>query len=125
MGIWQYGFTEIFNNALDHAQAHAITVSVTKTAASSEVVIRDDGDGIYLKIQAALGLLDQRHAVLELAKGQFTTNSQRHSGEGIFFSSRMFDRFSVSSGSVSFSHQARAPEDWIVDTEGYTSRMND
>ena len=126
MDIWQYGFTEMFNNALDHAQAKTITVSVTKTAASSLLTIRDDGIGIFRKIQAALGLLDERHAVLELAKGKFTTDPQRHSGEGIFFSSRMFDQFSIASGSVWFSHQAKAPEDWILEAEesgGTTVRM--
>jgi len=120
MGIWQYGFTEMFNNALDHAQAETILVSVTKTAASSVVTVHDDGVGIFRKIQAALGLLDERHAVLELAKGKFTTDPQRHSGEGIFFSSRMFDRFSIVSGSVSFSHQAKAPEDWILEADENT-----
>jgi len=126
MDIWQYGFTEMFNNALDHSQAQTITVSVTKTAASSLLTIRDDGIGIFRKIQAALGLLDERHAVLELAKGKFTTDPQRHSGEGIFFSSRMFDQFSIASGSVWFSHQAKAPEDWILEAEesgGTTVRM--
>ena len=126
MGIWQYGFTEMFNNALDHAQGRTVSVAVTKTAAASEVGIRDDGVGIFRKIQAALGLLDERHAVLELAKGKFTTDPQRHSGEGIFFSSRMFDCFSITSGSVSFSHQAKAPEDWILETDasgGTTVRM--
>ena len=117
LGIWQYGFTEMFNNALDHAEASSISVSVAKTAASSVVTIRDDGVGIFRKIQAALGLLDERHAVLELAKGKFTTDPQRHSGEGIFFSSRMFDHFSICSGSVWFSHQAKAPEDWILETD--------
>jgi hypothetical protein len=29
MDIWQYGFTEMFNNALDHAQASTITVDFT------------------------------------------------------------------------------------------------
>ena len=126
MDIWQYGFTEMFNNALDHAQASTITVDFTKTAAGSVVIIRDDGVGIFRKIQAALGLLDERHAVLELAKGKFTTDPKRHSGEGIFFSSRIFDRFSITSGSVNFSHQAKAPEDWILEAEesgGTTVRM--
>ena len=117
LGIWQYGFTEMFNNALDHAEASSISVSVAKTAASSVVTIRDDGVGIFRKIQAALGLLDERHSVLELAKGKFTTDPQRHSGEGLFFSSRMFDHFSICSGSVWFSHQAKAPEDWILETD--------
>ena len=126
MDIWQYGFTEMFNNALDHAQASTISVDVIKTAAGSVVCIRDDGVGIFRKIQVALGLLDERYAVLELAKGKFTTDPQRHSGEGIFFSSRMFDRFSITSGSVNFSHQAKAPEDWILEAEesgGTTVRM--
>jgi hypothetical protein len=117
LGIWQYGFTEMFNNALDHAEASSISVSVAKTAASSVVTIRDDGVGIFRKIQAALGLLDERHAVLELAKGKFTTDPQRHSGEGIFFSSRMFDHFSICSGSVWFSHQAKTPDDWILEAD--------
>lgn len=126
LGIWQYGFTEMFNNALDHAEASSISVSVAKTAASSVVTIRDDGVGIFRKIQAALGLLDERHSVLELAKGKFTTDPQRHSGEGIFFSSWMFDHFSICSGSVWFSHQAKAPEDWILETDesgGTSARM--
>ena len=126
MAIWQYGFTEMFNNALDHAQASTITVDFTKTAAGSVVIMRDDGVGIFRKIQAALGLLDERHAVLELAKGKFTTDPQRHSGEGIFFSSRMFDQFSITSGPVNFSHQAKAPEAWILEAEesrGTTVRM--
>jgi len=38
-----------------------------------------------------------------LAKGKLTTDPKRHSGEGIFFSSRMFDEFDILSGGV-FSH---------------------
>lgn len=116
MGIWQYGFTEMFNNALDHAGATYIHVTVKKTAAASQVVISDDGVGIFRKIKQAMGLIDERHAVLELAKGKFTTDPSRHSGEGIFFSSRMFDDFSIISGNVFFSHLAQAPEDWILET---------
>ena len=70
MVIWQYGFTEMFNNALVHAQAGTIAVDFTKTAAGSVVIIRDDGVGIFRKAHAALGLLDERHAVLELAKAK-------------------------------------------------------
>lgn len=126
MYIWQYGFAEIFNNALHHAQESTITVDFTKTAAGSVVIIRDDGVGIFRKILAALRLLDERHAVLELAKGKFTTDPQHHSGEGIFFSSRMFDQFSINSGSVNFSHQAKAPEEWLLEAKessGTTFRM--
>jgi anti-sigma regulatory factor (Ser/Thr protein kinase)/biotin operon repressor len=115
--IWQYGFTEMFNNALEHSEGTAVAVDLTKTAASTELTISDDGVGIFRKIQAALGLDDARHSVLELAKGKFTTDPARHSGEGIFFSSRMFDEFVILSGEVLFSHESPDVEDWILERE--------
>ena len=58
----------MLNNALGHAEAQTIP---------------DDGVGLFREIQAALGLLDERHAVLELAKGKFTADPQRHSGSRV------------------------------------------
>lgn len=113
--IWHYGFTEMFNNVLDHSEARIVRVQVSKTAASTRVEIFDDGIGIFRKIQAALGLDDLRHAVLELAKGKFTTDPANHSGEGVFFTSRMFDEFGILSRDVFFSHEFDKKEDWILD----------
>lgn len=110
--IWNYGFTEMFNNALDHSRGTWIHVGIKKTAVTTEMALLDDGIGIFRKIQTALNLLDERHAVLELAKGKLTTDPSRHSGEGIFFSSRVFDEFDIRSGGVSFSHQFRDDWDW-------------
>jgi len=45
---------------------------------------------------------DERQATLELAKGKFTTDPKRHTGEGIFFTSKMVDAFDISSGGVYF-----------------------
>ena len=120
-GIWQYAFTEMFNNALEHSEGTSIGVDFTKTAASTDLVVFDNGIGIFKKIQAALGLLDERHSVLELAKGKFTTDPARHSGEGIFFASRMFDDFTILSGEVIFSHKFEDVADWIVEREKYAS----
>lgn len=114
LSIWHYGFTEMLNNVIDHSGASHVAVSVTKTAASTKIAIYDDGVGIFKKIQAALNLVDERHAVLELAKGKFTTDPANHSGEGIFFSSRMFDEFDILSGEVYFSHEFEKKEDWIL-----------
>lgn len=113
LDIWHYGFTEIFNNVIDHSDAQLVCVAVTKTAAATTIDFFDEGVGIFKKIQAALSLADERHAVLELAKGKFTTDPANHSGEGIFFSSRMFDRFEISSGEVYFSHEFDK-EDWVL-----------
>ena len=114
LSIWHYGFTEMFNNVIDHSSAKRVTLSLTKTAAGTTVDIYDDGVGIFKKIQGALDLVDERHAVLELAKGKFTTDPANHSGEGIFFSSRVFDRFVIASGEVYFSHEFDEKEDWIL-----------
>jgi anti-sigma regulatory factor (Ser/Thr protein kinase) len=117
MDIWQFGFTEMFNNAIDHSGGTTITVRVRKTAASAEMVLFDNGVGIFRKIQAAMGLLDERHAILELSKGKLTTDPERHTGEGIFFASRMFDSFQILSSGVLFSHQCGEAEDWLLDDE--------
>ena len=125
--IWHYGFTEMFNNAIDHSGGTKIHVSLEKTAVSTRITIYDNGVGIFKKIQTQLGLLDERHAVLELAKGKLTTDPERHSGEGIFFTSRMFDDFRIMSGGVHFSHQFGNKEDWIWeqddDLDGTVVRM--
>lgn len=112
--IWHYGVTEMINNAIDHSGGTLLTVRVDKTAAATVVKIFDNGVGIFRKIQAALGLLDERHAVLELAKGKFTSDPSKHTGEGIFFSSRAFDEFEILSGDVYFSHEFHDEEAWIL-----------
>lgn len=114
LNIWHYGFTEMFNNVIDHSGASVVSIELRKTAAATTVTIYDNGVGIFKKIQAALELVDERHAVLELAKGKFTTDPANHSGEGIFFSSRMFDHFVIASGEVYFSHEFDEKEDWIL-----------
>lgn len=115
--IWHYGFTEMFNNVLDHSESQTVHVALERTAVDLEMQIYDSGVGIFRKIQAALNLEDERHAVLELSKGKLTTDPQNHTGKGIFFSSRMFDRFAILSGGVYFSHEFDRVEDWISEVE--------
>ena len=121
LNIWHYGFTEMFNNAVDHSSGTAIYIQLKRTAVTIEMVLMDNGVGIFKKIQTALHLLDERHAILELAKGKLTTDPKHHTGEGIFFSSRMFDQFDILSGGVFFSHKFGDTNDWIVEREGFGS----
>jgi uncharacterized protein DUF4325 len=124
--IWHYGSTEMINNAIDHSGAPEVLVSVRKTALFTELIVADKGEGIFLKIQRALNLLDPREAILELAKGKLTTAPQHHSGEGIFFTSRVMDEFEIDSHHLRFSH-APAVADRIADqdrdTQGTRVRM--
>lgn len=102
--IWRYGFTEMVNNAIDHSGSDKIKVWCARNALYTQVWVSDEGEGIFNKIQKALQLYDPREAILELAKGKFTTDPEHHSGEGIFFSSKVFDLFDIRSGSLHFMH---------------------
>lgn len=116
--IWHYGFTEMFNNVIDHSEGGTVALRFQKTATTTEIVISDNGIGIFRKIQDNLGLLDERHAILELAKGKLTTDPANHTGEGIFFTSRMFEDFDILSGGIFFTHRFDDDEDWILESKG-------
>jgi len=119
--IWHYGFTEMFNNAIDHSEGTLIFVQLIKTAISTKMVLSDNGIGIFKKIQNKLDLIDERHAILELAKGKLTTDPANHTGEGIFFTSRMFEDFEILSGGIYFSHTFGKEEDWILERDRFSS----
>jgi anti-sigma regulatory factor (Ser/Thr protein kinase) len=112
--IWHYASTEMINNAIDHSGAKEVQVEVRMDALDTEVVVSDDGEGIFVKIQRALGLHDPRESILELVKGKLTTAPEQHTGEGIFFTSRAVDLFEIESHHLRFVHARRA-EDAIVE----------
>jgi anti-sigma regulatory factor (Ser/Thr protein kinase) len=112
--IWSTAFTEMFNNVLDHAAATEAIVVIRKTAVDTEMAIYDNGMGIFKKIQQALNLPDERYAAIELSKGKFTTDPSKHSGEGIFFTSKMFDKFDILSSGSAFSRTTDQPQ-WVKD----------
>ncbi len=104
MDIWHFCITEMFNNAVDHSGGNHIFIKIAKTAANIQIMLDDDGIGIFRKIQTAMNLLDERHAILELAKGKLTTDPKGHTGQGIFFTSRLLDSFDILSGGCFFTH---------------------
>jgi anti-sigma regulatory factor (Ser/Thr protein kinase) len=105
LNICQYGFTEIFNNAIDHSEGKVVFIEITVWIDLIRMDIVDDGVGIFNKIQKKYNLDDPLHAILELSKGKLTTEPESHSGEGIFFTSRMFDFFAIISGNLRFGYQ--------------------
>lgn len=116
LDIWNYAFTEMFNNVIDHSEGRLAQVTLCRNAAFTKMSIYDDGIGIFRKIQSKLDLIDEHHAVLELSKGKLSTDPANHTGEGIFFASRMFDEFVILSGRIYFSHQFSAIEDVILES---------
>lgn len=112
--ICEYGLSEMINNVIDHSEGRQLRIAVTQYATKLSFLVADDGIGIFRKIQRGFKLSDPRHAILELAKGKLTTDPDRHSGEGIFFTSRMFDRFIIISKGLYFSHQ-EPDDDWLLE----------
>ena len=98
--IWQYGLTEMLNNAIDHSSGTIVHVSVYKTATGHEMFVIDDGEGIFAKIQRALHLDDERHAVLELSKGKLTTEHVSATAGDEAFSRLFVGRVVPSKGQV-------------------------
>lgn len=108
--VWHYAVTEMVNNAIDHSGSERVTVELLRDALNTTVYVADEGEGIFLKIQRALNLYDPREAILELAKGKLTTDPANHTGEGIFFSSKVMDAFDIRSGNLHFMH-----DEWGAD----------
>jgi len=115
LDIAHHGVTEMVNNAVDHSQAQVVAVSMECSGGRLGFSVADDGVGIFHKITRALDLPDERLALLELSKGKLTTDPQRHSGEGIFFTSRMFDLYRIESGGLAFDHDAEYDMDLLAD----------
>ena len=112
--ICAYGFTEIFNNAIDHSKGTTIFTDIEIANNTLTIRIMDNGVGIFKKIQKALGLDSVKESILHLSKGKFTTDPSNHTGEGIFFTSRMFDSFSILSSDMYYTFQN---EDWFLSPE--------
>jgi anti-sigma regulatory factor (Ser/Thr protein kinase) len=115
--ICQYGFTEMLNNVIDHSESEECWIVIERTANRIDLTIRDYGVGIFNKIQKECGLNDPRHALLELSKGKLTTDPARHSGEGIFFTSRMFTEFTISSGDLFYNRELERDEEWLIEVQ--------
>jgi anti-sigma regulatory factor (Ser/Thr protein kinase) len=115
--IVSHGFTEMVNNAIDHSAGKSVFIWSEQNENKFSLIISDDGVGIFAKITTALELPDMRQALFELSKGKLTTDPSKHSGEGVFFTSRMFDFFEISANGLKFNHQENSPNDWLKEGE--------
>lgn len=103
--ILHYAFTELVNNAIDHSGAPEVEVELRVAPGTVIAEIEDHGVGAFENVRRLLDLDSELDAVGELSKGKTTTDPARHSGQGIFFSSKAVDLFELESGSVR----------WLVD----------
>lgn len=118
LSIVNHGFTEMLNNAIDHSGGDEVFVWARQTEQRFTLAISDNGIGIFAKIAGALNLPDMRQALFELSKGKFTTDPSKHSGEGVFFTSRMFDWFEINANNLEFHHDKKLKEDILHEAKG-------
>jgi len=98
----QHAFCELLNNAIDHSGGSHVTVSLRQTATQVQLLVSDNGRGVFDRIAETFAIADPAHAMLELSKGRLTTQPQRHSGQGLFFTSRLADVFDLHANAVAF-----------------------
>jgi anti-sigma regulatory factor (Ser/Thr protein kinase) len=103
--IARYAFTEMVNNAIEHARAGRIELELYAAPPLLRIEIQDDGVGIFRRLAAHLGVEQPELVIEQLAKGKLTTDPERHTGEGIFFTSKAVDVFAIASSGIC----------WLVD----------
>jgi len=99
--IFSYAFTEILNNAIEHSQSERVLIHIELKTYTISCTIRDYGVGIFAHMQDRLGLPSEEVSLQELIKGKATTDPERHTGEGLFFTSRSTDLLQITSHRLS------------------------
>lgn len=110
MKISNYVVTEMLNNVRDHSGSSTVAVYGESNPQSCVLHVVDEGVGVFRRLCDGLSLGGPREAVIEVAKGKRTTDPAQHTGQGIFFSSRLCDWFCLEANgfAVSFESDGRA-----------------
>lgn len=113
--IWPYVFVEIMNNALEHSGADKVICKIRTCYLYTDIIIADTGLGIFQRIKDYVKNeknidISTRDIILELHKGKLTIAKYLHTGEGIFFVSKMLDYFAICSDNQVFYHGLQAAD---------------
>ena len=108
----QQAFCELLNNAIDHSEGTSVTVSLRQTPAHVQLLVSDDGRGVFDKINETFSLGDPTLAMLELSKGKLTSQPLRHTGRGLFFTSKLADIFDLQANNVAFQRREWEAGSW-------------
>ncbi len=109
----QHAFTELLNNAIDHSGGSQVTLSMRQTATQLQLLVADDGCGLFQRIGEDFAIDDPALAMLELSKGKLTSLPQRHSGRGLFFSARLADICDLHANAAAFQFRGGDVRGWF------------
>jgi len=103
-----YAVSEVVNNAIDHSGGRTVEVAIDFGAGAATVItVLDDGVGVFRRVCEDFGFATPHDAIVQLEKGKLTSDPSRHSGEGLFFTSKAVTRFRLESQNVA----------WVVDND--------
>lgn len=89
--IMDYAFTEMLNNAIEHSRSKIIEIFMRRGESDIRFDVIDRGIGIFNNIMRKKKLRNELEAIQDLTKGKQTTVPKEHSGEGVFFTSKVAD----------------------------------
>jgi anti-sigma regulatory factor (Ser/Thr protein kinase) len=108
----QYAFTELLNNAIDHSGGASVTVTLRQTPLHLQLLVSDDGCGVFDRIAQSFDIADPQLAMFELSKGKLTSQPARHAGHGLFYSARLADVFDLHANGQAFQFRSTGRADW-------------
>lgn len=108
----QQAFTELVNNAVEHSGGTQVTVSLRQTPLHLQLLVSDDGCGLFRHVARHCAIDEPALAMLELAKGKLTSAPDRHCGRGLYFTSRLADVFDLHADGAAFQRRAWPSGRW-------------
>jgi anti-sigma regulatory factor (Ser/Thr protein kinase) len=109
----QHVFMELVNNAIDHSGGTSVTVSMRQTALHVQLLVSDDGVGLFERVEQAHAIADPALAMFELAKGRLTSQPGRHAGRGLFYAARAADVLDVHANRNGYQHRGLDGRGWL------------
>lgn len=111
--IFNYAFSEMLNNAIEHSQSKNIKIEVFRNDKNLNFIVDDFGIGVFRNIMQKKKLKSELEAIQDLLKGKTTTQPQAHTGEGIFFTSKLADAFALESYNYKLTIDNNIPDVFI------------
>lgn len=98
--ISNFSFCEMLNNAIDHSQSDSVKILFSVNSDGLRFEIQDAGIGIFFNVQKKFALQSEHEALAHVMKGKQTTDPKKHSGQGIFFTSKIADQLQFQSHQI-------------------------
>jgi len=113
--IFDYAFTEMLNNAIDHSHSKKVWINIEIDHTSITFIIKDLGIGAIESIKQGFEISDDFLALEHLFKGKQTTAKEAHRGQGIFFTSKVVDTYKIATSNMEFIIDNKKADEFLRD----------